>query len=111
MSQSVNLVFCSSVLQPFCIQSHQCKLQAAALAVRGTKTDSMMPAGEYDAVRVSPNGSLLVWSTCGYFDKRKPEFLARNWPIALPFTQRKVFCMMFQLQRGCPGVCTACQAL
>ena len=37
--------------------------------------------------------------------------LIATWPIALPFTQREVTCMMFQLQRGCPGVCTACQAL
>ena len=37
--------------------------------------------------------------------------LLATWAIALPFTQRKVSCMMFELQRGCPGVCTACQAL
>ena len=37
-----------------------------------------MPAGEYTCVLSLRDGYLLVWSTCGYFDKRKPVFVARN---------------------------------
>ena len=76
------------------------------------KTDTKMPAGEYTCGLSLRDDYLLVWSSCGYLlDWAAEVLLLATWAIALPFTQRKVSCMMFELQRGCPGVRTACHAL
>ena len=54
----------------------------------------------------------LVDRRSGIIWQQPPKkVLLATWAIALPFTQRKVTGVMFQLQRGCPSVRTACHAL
>ena len=105
------LQFFARYCSRFGTQSHQCKLSSRVVEERALMRTRLSTL---------PYAVLGYWTcTCAFVCRAGSDgqqmgsqaLLLATWPIALPFTQCEVTCMMFQLQRGCPGVCTACQAL